>query len=66
MPIKGCRELIGCETGPVSLAVNGRVGRRVACVLDNRRTTMQTLDLEGDGDDMEAEPGDELPDVGRS
>jgi len=44
----------------VSLAVNGRVGRRVACVLDNRRTTMQSLDLEGDGEDTEDDAGDEL------
>lgn len=59
-PIKRCRGLVGCETGPVSLAVNGRVGRRVACVLDNRRTTMQSLDLEGDGEDTEDDAGDEL------
>lgn len=39
----------------MSLAVNGRAGRRVACVLDDKGTTMEALDLEGDGEDMEAE-----------
>jgi len=55
IPIKRTRALLGCKAGEVSLAVNGRVGRRVACVLGSKGTTMETLDLEGDGDDMEAE-----------
>jgi anaphase-promoting complex subunit 4 len=38
--------------GPVSLALNGRVGRRVACVLDSRGTTMESFDLE-EGEDVE-------------
>ncbi|KAF9069043.1 anaphase-promoting complex, cyclosome, subunit 4-domain-containing protein [Rhodocollybia butyracea] len=48
LPIKHSRGLKGCKTGAVSLAVNGRVGRRVACVLDNKGTTLETFDLEGD------------------
>jgi anaphase-promoting complex subunit 4 len=48
IPIKRSRELESCKIGGVSLAVNGRVGRRVTCVLDSRRTTMEILDLEGD------------------
>lgn len=58
IPIKRCRALVGCKTGGVSLAVNGRVGRRVACVLDSKGITMETLDLEGYGEDMEVESGE--------
>jgi anaphase-promoting complex subunit 4 len=50
MPIKGRRELAYGGSGPVYLALNGRVGRRVACVLDGQGTNMETLDLEGDGE----------------
>ncbi|KAJ6575135.1 anaphase-promoting complex, cyclosome, subunit 4-domain-containing protein [Mycena capillaripes] len=50
MPIKGRRELAYGGSGPVSVALNGRVGRRVACVLDGQGTNMETLDLEGDGE----------------
>ncbi|KAK7064216.1 DEAD-domain-containing protein [Favolaschia claudopus] len=50
MPIKGRRELAYCGSGPVSLALNGRVGRRVASVLDGQGTNMETLDLEGDAE----------------
>lgn len=35
------------------MAVNGRVGRRVACVLDNTGTSMESFDLEGEVEDME-------------
>ncbi|KAJ3750355.1 anaphase-promoting complex, cyclosome, subunit 4-domain-containing protein [Lentinula detonsa] len=48
LPIKQSRGLKGCRSGAVSLAVNGRVGRRVACVLDSNGTTLETFDLEGD------------------
>lgn len=51
MPIKGRRELAHGGSGPVSLALNGRVGRRVACVLDGQGANMETLDLEGDADE---------------
>jgi len=54
LPIKQSRALKGCKSGAVSLAVNGRVGRRVACVLDNKGTMLETFDLEGD----EVEEGD--------
>nr|GAT44205.1 DEAD-domain-containing protein [Mycena chlorophos] len=48
-PIKQRRELVhGVGSGAVSLALNGRVGRRVACVLDGAGTKMETLDLEAD------------------
>lgn len=35
------------------MVVNGRVGRRVACVLDSTGTSMESFDLEGEADDME-------------
>lgn len=41
----------------MSLAVNGRVNRRVACVLDASGTRMESFDLEGDGEDMEIVTG---------
>ncbi|KAJ7092748.1 anaphase-promoting complex, cyclosome, subunit 4-domain-containing protein [Mycena epipterygia] len=50
MPIRGRRGLAYGGSGPVSLALNGRVGRRVACVLDGQGTNMETLDLEGDAE----------------
>lgn len=56
-PIKRCRALAGCKDGGVSLAVNGRVNRRVACVLDASGTRMESFDLEGDGEDMEIVTG---------
>jgi anaphase-promoting complex subunit 4 len=48
IPIKACRELISGKEGEVSLAVNGRTGRRVACVLDKTGCTMEILDMEGE------------------
>ncbi|KAG7099237.1 hypothetical protein E1B28_001101 [Marasmius oreades] len=48
IPIKRCRALDGYRTGTVQLAVNGRVGRRIACVLDNKGTTLETFDMEDD------------------
>ncbi|KAJ3575641.1 hypothetical protein NP233_g977 [Leucocoprinus birnbaumii] len=36
-----------------SMAVNGRIGRRVACVLDSSGTVMESFDLEGEVEDME-------------
>ncbi|KAJ3554550.1 hypothetical protein NM688_g3049 [Phlebia brevispora] len=50
------RALIGCREGNVTLAVNGRVGRRVACVLDNTALTLEIMDVESaddDGEEME-------------
>lgn len=52
-PIKRCRALTGFTAGNVTLAVNGRAGRRVACVLDSTGTVMESFDLEGDVEDME-------------
>lgn len=48
IPIKKSRTLAVCKEGPVSLAVNGRVGRRVVCVLDVNQSMLEVLDLEGD------------------
>ncbi|THH16998.1 hypothetical protein EW146_g3736 [Bondarzewia mesenterica] len=48
MPIKRSRALTACREGEVYLAVNGRVGRRVACVLDTEGLVLETLDLEGE------------------
>jgi len=62
IPIKRCRRLAACGNAEVSLAVNGRVGRRVACLLDNTGTAMETLDLEGDGEDVEGEDDAEADD----
>lgn len=56
MPIKRSRELFGCRHGQVCLSVNGRIGRRVACVLDSQGTSIEAYDLEGEGDYMEVEP----------
>ncbi|CAK5280536.1 unnamed protein product [Mycena citricolor] len=55
MPIKGQRDLALSRSGPVYLALNGRLGRRVACVLDAEGTSLETLDLEADGDQDEDE-----------
>lgn len=55
IPIKRSRALAGCKEGHVSIAVNGRSGRRVACVLDDKGLTMESFDLEGDGDDGESD-----------
>lgn len=54
--IKRSRALAGCKAGDVSLAVNGRPGRRVACVLDNKGTILESFDIEGGtDDDMESD-----------
>lgn len=37
----------------MSLALNGRAGRRVACIMDSTGTTLESFDLEGDAEDME-------------
>ncbi|RDB29551.1 Anaphase-promoting complex subunit 4 [Hypsizygus marmoreus] len=54
-PIKRSRALVGCNAGEVSLALNGRPGRRVACVLDSKGITLESFDVEGDADDAESE-----------
>ncbi|KAG6899924.1 hypothetical protein C0993_005314 [Termitomyces sp. T159_Od127] len=52
-PIERTRGLKGGTRGRVSLALNGRLGRRVACVLDGKGT-LESFDMEGD-EDEEAE-----------
>ncbi|KAG8749870.1 hypothetical protein FRC12_013187 [Ceratobasidium sp. 428] len=54
VPIERSRELRAWGGGPVRLAVNGRKGRRMACVLD-AAGALEVLDMEGDED--EADPG---------
>ncbi|EGO30219.1 hypothetical protein SERLADRAFT_454537 [Serpula lacrymans var. lacrymans S7.9] len=44
MPIRSHRQLV--SRGPVSLAVNGRLGRRVVCVLDGKGLIMEVFDME--------------------
>lgn len=39
----------------MSLSVNGRVGRRIACVLDGGGNELEMLDMEGDGEEEEVE-----------
>ncbi|KAF8445957.1 anaphase-promoting complex, cyclosome, subunit 4-domain-containing protein [Boletus edulis BED1] len=62
IPITKCRRLSGWRSGSVSLAVNGRVGRRVVCVLDGEGTTMEVLDMEGE--ELEGEEESEMEVVG--
>ncbi|KAF4623938.1 hypothetical protein D9613_001828 [Agrocybe pediades] len=53
IPINRRRALSGCKTGGVTIALNGRINRRVACVLDSTGTTLESFDLEGDAEDEE-------------
>ncbi|KAH7911187.1 anaphase-promoting complex, cyclosome, subunit 4-domain-containing protein [Hygrophoropsis aurantiaca] len=63
IPIKRCRQLIACKNGPVSLAMNGRIGRRVVCILDGSGGTMEILDMEGD-EEMEGDDEAEMESFG--
>jgi anaphase-promoting complex subunit 4 len=56
------RDLVGCQEGTVTLAVNGRVGRRVACVLDAAGLALEVLDMEGEEEGGEEEEGAEAED----
>jgi anaphase-promoting complex subunit 4 len=51
MPIRRSYVLAACVSGEVSLALNGRIGRRVACVLDHKEAILEVLDIEGEMDD---------------
>ena len=56
MPIVQSRPLgAACATGGVTLAVNGRAGRRVSCVLDEAGLTLEVLDMEADEDEEDVE-----------
>ena len=55
--IKRYRGLTSCKEGRISLALNGRKGRRVGCVVDGTGTMLESIDLEGDGEDMEVADG---------
>lgn len=50
MAIKRCRALATGDDGVGGLAVNGKAGRTVACVLDGRGTVLETMDMESDPD----------------
>jgi len=52
-PIVQSRNLTGCKEGTAFLAVNGRVGRRVACVLDGSGLALEILDIEGEEEELE-------------
>ena len=39
--------------------MNGRVGRRVACVLDDAGLSLEILDLEGEAEEEEEEEAEE-------
>ena len=51
MPIRRSYVLAGCISDEVSLALNGRMGRRVACVLDYKEGVLEVLDIEGETDE---------------
>ncbi|CAL1695872.1 unnamed protein product [Somion occarium] len=55
LPINQTRALSGCREGRVTLSVNGRVGRRVACVLDDAGLILEVLDMEGEVDEEEGD-----------
>ena len=39
----------------MTLAVNGRTGRRVACVLDRAGSSLEVVDIEGEEEETEVE-----------
>ncbi|KAG6857579.1 hypothetical protein H0H87_000178 [Tephrocybe sp. NHM501043] len=53
-PIKRSRVLKGGKVGGISVALNGKQGRRVACVLDSKGM-LESFDMEGDEEDIEYE-----------
>ena len=60
----GSRELAGCQEGTVTLAVNGRVGRRVACVLDAAGLGLEVVDMAGEEDEEAVEAEEEMATAG--
>ncbi|PIL31977.1 hypothetical protein GSI_06681 [Ganoderma sinense ZZ0214-1] len=59
-PITQSRTLTSCVAGGVTLAVNGRTGRRVSCVLDEAGMNLEVLDMEGEEEGEEEEEDLEL------
>jgi len=53
IPVTRSRPLVGCDSGPASLSLNGRQGKGLACVLDSRMMQVEVLDMEGDSEDSE-------------
>jgi hypothetical protein len=48
----GSRQLTARADDGIELALNGRVGRRVACVLDREDMGLEILDMAGEADMM--------------
>ena len=59
LKVAQARTLAGCTEGAVALSVNGRKGRRVACVLGEGGTALEVFDMEGEEDDDEDEDEEE-------
>jgi hypothetical protein len=57
----GSRQLTARADDGIQLALNGRVGRRVACVLDKEDMALEILDMAGEpevmSDDGQGSPG---------
>ena len=48
----GVRQLTARADEGIELALNGRLGRRVACVLDREDMGLEILDMAGEGEAM--------------
>ncbi|KAI0033161.1 anaphase-promoting complex, cyclosome, subunit 4-domain-containing protein [Vararia minispora EC-137] len=55
MEIRRSCAMQACKSENILLSVNGRLGRRVACVLDVDASIMEVFDLEADGEEDENE-----------
>ena len=54
----GARQLTARADDGIELALNGRVGRRVACVLDREDMGLEILDMAGEAEVMSDGGGD--------
>ncbi|KAI0651841.1 anaphase-promoting complex, cyclosome, subunit 4-domain-containing protein [Trametes meyenii] len=64
IPIVQSRALKGCTQGTAALAVNGRAGRRVSCVLDATGMSVEVLDMEGEDEELELDEEEALAEEG--
>lgn len=53
LPVNRRRLLSDWQRDGGTVALNERIGRRVACVLDSTGTRLESFDMEGDAEDME-------------
>ena len=53
MEVKRSCEVEACKGEGIYLCVNGRSGRRVACVLDLDSSVVEVFDLEAEAEDRE-------------